>query len=287
VRHITPLIEPVTEMTQKAPNKGKVSKEFNAAEQQPRRRIQIPRSTISTTRPQALRPAPIPTPPVPQSAPVAMPEPPKVEAAKELPNALPQAPPVAPPPQIQAEEKPKLPFESPGSQSTVTPNQRSLAMPDASVSNAIRQTIHQGSAGGGLMVGDPGAAGLGGYGPGINQPPSPGVQGSALELKSDPMGVDFRPYLIQILAAVRRNWMSVMPQSVSLGQRGKVALLFAIDRNGVVTKVNYAEQSGAKALDQAAISAISMSNPFPPLPSEFKGDRIVLQFNFAYNMPKR
>src|SRR5258708_4964775 len=85
VRHITPLIEPVTEMTQKAPNKGKVSKEFNAAEQQPRRRIQIPRSTISTTRPQALRPAPIPTPPVPQSAPVAMPEPPKVEAAKELP----------------------------------------------------------------------------------------------------------------------------------------------------------------------------------------------------------
>jgi TonB family protein len=137
------------------------------------------------------------------------------------------------------------------------------------------------------MVGDPGAAGLGGYGPGINQPPSPGVQGSALELKSDPMGVDFRPYLIQILAAVRRNWMSVMPQSVSLGQRGKVALLFAIDRNGVVTKVNYAEQSGAKALDQAAISAISMSNPFPPLPSEFKGDRIVLQFNFAYNMPKR
>ncbi len=42
------------------------------------------------------------------------------------------------------------------------------------------------------MVGDPGA-GSGGYGEGVNLPPSPGVQGSALELKSDPQGVDFRP----------------------------------------------------------------------------------------------
>ena len=75
------------------------------------------------------------------------------------------------------------------------------------------------------MVGDPGA-GSGGVGEGINLPPSPGVQGSALELKSDPMGVDFRPYLTQILATIRRNWYAVMPESVKLGRRGKVGLLF-------------------------------------------------------------
>ena len=30
-----------------------------------------------------------------------------------------------------------------------------------------------------------------------------------------------------------------------------------------------------------------MSQPFPPLPPEFKGAKIVVQFNFAYNTPKQ
>jgi outer membrane biosynthesis protein TonB len=45
-------------------------------------------------------------------------------------------------------------------------------------------------------------------------------------------------------------------------------------------------QSGAKALDQAAVAAISASDPLPSLPKEFKGDRIVLQMTFMYNVPR-
>ena len=71
------------------------------------------------------------------------------------------------------------------------------------------------------MVGDEGASGPGGYGPGMNLPPSPGSQGSNLQLLSDPLGVDFRPYLIQILATVKRNWFAILPESVKLGRRGK------------------------------------------------------------------
>jgi TonB family protein len=101
------------------------------------------------------------------------------------------------------------------------------------------------------------------------------------------MGVDFRPYLTQILATIRRNWNAVMPESVKLGRRGKVGLTFSISRVGRVDKMVYAFQSGSDPLDRAAIAAISASNPFPPLPVQFKGDRIVLQLNFAYNMPKQ
>lgn len=137
------------------------------------------------------------------------------------------------------------------------------------------------------MVGDLGASGVGGYGSGINLPPSPGAQGSNLQLLSDPQGVDFRPYLIRILAAVRRNWMAVMPESVNLGRRGRVAIQFSIGRDGSVPKLVIAAYSGADALDRAAVAGISASVPFPPLPTEFKGERIVLQFNFAYNMPKQ
>ena len=65
-----------------------------------------------------------------------------------------------------------------------------------------------------------------------------------------------------------------------------MGLLFAITKSGNVNKVTWAFQSGADALDQAAVAAISASNPFPPLPAEFKGDHVVLQLNFAYNVPR-
>ena len=96
-----------------------------------------------------------------------------------------------PPPQIQTEEKPKLAFETPGAASSGK-NQGlgKVAPPSSSVSEAVR-SVSRGSSGGGISVGDietgPEA---------INQPPSPGKQGSNLELLSDPMGVDFRPYLM-------------------------------------------------------------------------------------------
>ena len=34
----------------------------------------------------------------------------------------------------------------------------------------------------------------------------------------------------------------------------------------------------------AAVAAISASNPLPALPSDYKGERIVLAFTFSYNL---
>ena len=81
---VTPLIEPLTELTQKPPTKGKVNKEFNATDLKPRPNIQIPVGPPSTTRPKAVLPAPpVPVPKPVQPTP--LPEPPKVETAKESP----------------------------------------------------------------------------------------------------------------------------------------------------------------------------------------------------------
>ena len=276
---ITPLVEPLTELTQNAPNKGKINKEFDATEMRPRPRIQVPMGLPAVTLPQAPRPAE-PAKPAPP-----LPEPPKVETAvKEVPKTeLPQAP----PPQIQPVEPPKLAFEPPGPPpAPLPPGQGRVPVPDTSVSGAIRQASRSGSAGG-LVVGDFGATGPGGYGPGVNVPPSPGSQGSNMQLLSDPQGVDFRPYLMRILASVKQHWQSVMPESAKLGRRGTVAIQFSISRDGGVPKLVIAAFSGAEALDRAAVAGISASVPFPPLPSEFKGDRIVLQMNFAYNMPRQ
>ena len=284
---VTPLIEPLTEFTQPTPTKAKIAKSIDLASLEPRKAIQAPPGPPSTSRPAAPRPAVMPTPPAPRPTPAAMPEPPKIEAVVKEPPKI-DLPPTNSnlPPPVATVEKPKLALENIGGPpAPVPPSQRKIAIPGTSVSDAIRESV-RGAQSGGLIVGDPGA-GSGGIGGGVNLPPSPGAQGSALELKSDPMGVDFRPYLSQILATIRRNWYAVMPQSVKLGARGKVGLLFAITKTGNVSKVTWAFQSGAEALDKAAVAAISASNPFPPLPADYKGDRVVLQLNFAYNAPKQ
>jgi len=72
-----------------------------------------------------------------------------------------------------------------------------------------------------------------------------------------------------------------------MGRPGRVLIQFIIDRNGRVPKLVIATPSGTEAFDRAAVAGISASNPFPPLPTEFKGERIVVQLNFAYNMPRR
>jgi TonB family protein len=293
-RRLVALVAPRFDLTQPNPTQGKISKSINLENLLPRPRIQAPRAAPSTTRPAAptagKQPAPFvaPAAPVPTPTPAPqMPEPPKIETATNLdtapkgPIGTPQAP--TPPPQIQAQEKPKLAFETPGSAtSSPNPGMGKLNLPSSSVTEAIRE-MAQGPSGG-ITVGDQGS-GPGGLGPGLNMPPAPGKMGSSLQLKSDPMGVDFRPYLLKVLAAVRRNWFAIYPESAKLGSRGRVTLEFSIDRSGGIPKLRIASPSGVQALDRAAVAAMSASTPLPSLPSEFRGDRIILQMVFAYNMP--
>ncbi len=285
---ITPLIEPPTEFTQKDPSKGKISHEIDIASLSPRPRIQSPQSPPpapkgTTPKPMAsLPPAPAPKPAAPAAP---LPEPPRIEVAEAPKVNLPPSPSsVVPPP--PAVEKPKLELQNVGAPPPpVPPGQSKVAIPSGSVADAIRNSMRSGTLGTGNAVGDPGA--LSGIGESINQPPGPGVPGSALQLKSDPMGVDFQPYLKQILIAIKTNWLAVYPETARLGRRGRVTLGFVITRDGKVAKVAFSGQSGTEALDRAAVAAISASTPFPPLPPDFKGDRIVLEVNFVYNMPRR
>ena len=116
-------------------------------------------------------------------------------------------------------------------------------------------------------------------------PRGPTDSGSLVELLSDPRGVDFRPYLTQVLAAVRRNWFAVIPESARLGMsRGRTLIQFSVASNGSVPKLVIAKSSGAPPLDRAAVAGVSASNPFPPLPSEYLGGDIRLQFTFLYNI---
>lgn len=267
------------EPTQREPNKGKISRELDVNSIHQAAERQAPRLRAPAPPPGPVAQAPIPTP---TPAPVI--PPPKIEVAQALPPPTATAPPKpplpTPPPQPV---KPKLAFEDVATVplDPVVPSPRArLPRASSSVTGSTQDVVPGAN---GTVVGDTGDSTTSIAG--AAQSASAGRIGSNLQLLSDAKGVDFKPYLIQVLMAVRRNWLAIIPESARLGRRGRVLIQFAIDRTGGVPKLVIAEGTGAESLDRAAVAAISASYPFPPLPSDYKGDEIRLQLAFAYNMP--
>src|SRR5579864_2759043 len=112
-----------------------------------------------------------------------------------------------------------------------------------------------------------------------------GRQLGALDILSDTQGVDFGPYLQRILQDVKENWYHLIPESAEM-KKGKLAIEFAITRDGKVADMRLVATSGDVALDRPAWGSITASNPFPPLPGEFTGPYLALRFRFYYNPDK-
>ncbi len=277
LRKAVPLYIP-QELTQRDPNRGKITHDLDVRSAAPP--VPVPQA------PRFRAPLPVPIPAIPATI-----EPPKIEAAAVPP------PPVASPgnlPQVEppAVEKPKLAFEPVGAGGTsprpnVNPN---IKLPPiaSTLEDVLRapaaQSAPQPPTPGGMTIGDMDEFTAI---PSPNQAPSSGPARSNLQLLSDPAGVDFKPYLVQVLAAVRTNWLSVIPESARMGRRGRVLVQFIINRRGGVPKLVIAESSGTAAFDRAAVAGISASYPFPPLPNTFKGNEIRLQLAFTYNTAPR
>ena len=159
-----------------------------------------------------------------------------------------------------------------------------LKLPDLTPGQAIQQSM-QSAARGGRYAGA-GSGGGAGYGDGNaefqNLQPNFSTQGPII--LSDTLGVDFGPYLSRIVYIVRRNWYSVIPESARLGEKGRVGIVFEILKDGTVPQLRMVASSGSDALDRAALAGIHASIPFPPLPEEFTGNHLVLQFIFLYNL---
>jgi TonB family protein len=191
--------------------------------------------------------------------------PPQIQATIATPPVSGVVPVLPPPP-----EKPKIVLENVGvAETPVTPLNPAIKLPRTPLDDLERP-------------GQPGGAG------GMVISPDGASEATALrqmQLLSDPLGVDFKPYLLQVLAKVRRNWMAIVPDSARMGRRGLVLIQFSIDRSGGIPKLVIASTSGISAFDRAAVAGISSSNPFPPLPADYKGDQIHLQMAFSYNLP--
>jgi TonB family protein len=273
------------DLTQKAPNKGKVAKEVNVEDLKPRPASQErlpPTPAVRAFQPPKPQP---PGPPAQGNAPKIA-DPPRIETPVTAQNAPPLPPALAgatkaPPTQIQPVEQPKLAFQTPGQEGpSENKGQARLQPPKTGVQDVVRDLSRGGGGGGRLVVGDLDTPMQ--MPPSTQQSPVIPQLGSSMELRSDPMGADLKPYLIQVLTLVKKNWYAVIPESAHLGARGVVQIQFIIDRKGGVPKLVIATESGTRALDLAAVAGIDASQPFPPFPKDFNGQEIRLQLSFRY-----
>jgi TonB family protein len=109
-----------------------------------------------------------------------------------------------------------------------------------------------------------------------------------LEVLSDTKGVDFGPYLNEMLKKVRVNWYNLIPEEARPPQlaSGVTSIEFRIMPDGNIAGVRIVQPSGSVPLDRAAWGGIMNGNPYPPLPQKFTGPFLALRFHFYYNPEK-
>lgn len=118
-----------------------------------------------------------------------------------------------------------------------------------------------------------GSGGTGGYGnPGPGNPNGrPGI-----DAIREP---DFGPYMRELQRRIKMNWDP--PKG---NESKRVVLLFKIAKDGRLLSCSVFKSSGLPSADKAAINAVQATAPFRPLPAEFRGSSIDIQFTFDYNV---
>lgn len=90
---------------------------------------------------------------------------------------------------------------------------------------------------------------------------------------------DFGPYMRELQRRIKMNWDP--PKG---NESKRVVLLFKIAKDGRLLSCSVLKSSGLQSADKAALNAVHLAAPFRPLPPEYKGANIDIQFTFDYNV---
>ncbi len=107
---------------------------------------------------------------------------------------------------------------------------------------------------------------------------------SALEIKkTEKSNVDnpeiFSAYMRDMQRKIKSNWE---PPTKDVSK--STTLFYSINKDGSLKRYSVLKSSGDRKFDNAAIKALRTSSPFRPLPKDFKGEYVDVQFTFDYNV---
>jgi len=96
-------------------------------------------------------------------------------------------------------------------------------------------------------------------------------------------GIDITPWARKVVEMIDENW-SLLPGfgTGDSGSGGEVGIAVAFNQEGRVVSDRVTRSSGMQYMDQAALNAVRMSGPYPPLPGRIPGGRLNVFFLFNY-----
>jgi TonB family protein len=92
---------------------------------------------------------------------------------------------------------------------------------------------------------------------------------------------NIKPWAEKVVSMVQSRW--VLPQLAVLPKNKNVALILLVDREGRLLSLEIATSTSSEVLDQAAMTAVRLCAPFPPLPEDFPGKSLEFYLVFTYH----
>ncbi len=220
---------------------------------------------------------PVEPPPAPRPAPKVAPAPPRAEAPRApAPRPAPAAPaappsravakvePPAPDAMVKTPEprpaEPEKPPSEPAPAGSAPPSP--AAQPQVAVARPPASIWRQ--PGGGLQGGGRG-----------------GVEGEAIPL--DTPEPKYQDYFNKVRERIKSKWVYPRPAG-DRGIEGELLIEFHIAKDGRLAFIELRHSSGTAILDDAALTAVKLAQPFPPVPDDIAKQTLAINGQFRYQI---
>lgn len=235
--------------------------------------VQPSKQPSQQEQPKPSKPAPKPAMPQPSARPSATVPKPNPSSTFNIPMPAKSAIPVSQPTAAPVTSAPSVSGSSQGGAS----NGKASPAPSFSPTTAGKSGSANGGSGSGNGGGGRFSNGTGNSRGNVGNPGPGNPKGApGIDAIKEP---DFGPYMKELQRRIKMNW-----EPPKGNESKRVVLLFSIARDGRLLNVKVQKSSGLAAADDAAISAVKLTAPFRPLPPEFKGDKVDIQFTFDYTV---
>lgn len=107
-------------------------------------------------------------------------------------------------------------------------------------------------------------------------------QGGVAMGQGNSFGQRYAWYVASMRSRISANWL-MATVSANIASAPRAYLTFEILRDGTVTNVQITQSSGIPEVDRSALRAILASNPLPPLPPDYSGQSVNVEFYFDFH----
>ena len=92
-----------------------------------------------------------------------------------------------------------------------------------------------------------------------------------------------RAYVKAVMDRIRANWVYPRNQNIE----GETRIEFHLETDGRLTYIELLRSSGTKILDEAALTAVKLSPPFPPVPDSLCKNTLGMTGTFRYQINRK